>query len=130
MAGATATLVVVVVELEVVVEDLGVVLEPLDEPPPPDDVVAMASVATVVVVVDSVVVVAMVVEVEFCTDSLRLWTSKLGLSVPRSVSKLAVELETIRSDICVGVICPYSSSINATTPATNGAAIDVPERDR
>ena len=128
-AGTDAT-VVVVVELEVVVDDgRADVLEPPEEPPP-DDVVAMVSVAIVVVVVDSVVVVAMVVDVEFCTDSLRLWTSRLGLSVPRSLRRSTVELETIRSDICAGVIWPYSSSMSATIPATNGAAIDVPERDR
>ena len=150
--GLTETTVVDVlaVLLDVVVE---VRDEELDDPVDPDEppeeaggslvvlvVAVVVVVGVVVVVVVLVVVVAVVVVVPIdvdvvvvdaaCKEALRLCTSRSVLPTPKSEMMPVVAFDLTKSDMAAAVIAPRSWRRSATTPATWGAAIDVPDCDR
>jgi hypothetical protein len=82
----------------------------------------------VVLVVVDVVVVVVVVSAGASTGTLYpLNRIRVGEPVPAELIGVLVAVVTTRSCTWAGVSELFSSSIMATTPATNGAAIDVPD---
>ena len=142
-----------VVDVLVVLLDVVVVVrdEELEDPEDPDEppeeaggslvvVAVVVVVGEVVVVVVLVVVVAVVVVVPIdvdvvvvdvaCNEALRLCTSRSELPTPNSEMIPVVAFDLTMLDMAVAVIAPCSWSRSATTPATWGAAIDVPDCER
>ena len=129
---AGGSLVVLVVAVVVVVGEVVVVVVLLDVVV----VVVGADVVVVVLVVVVAVVVVVPIDVDVvvvdaaCNEALRLCTSRSELPTPNSEMIPVVAFDLTMLDMAVAVIAPCSWSRSATTPATCGAAIEVPDCER